>query len=102
MLAKNVTRKCSSLSSISGVSTPIATRMISSFRVNLGSLTKHVGFNFLANKTGFHFARLEPLKRSHALWKNLQEEVGWLKRVSKSGREVKERSPSLSCREPSG
>jgi len=60
MFTKNVTRKFSIPSSISGVNTPIATRMISSFRVNLGSLTKHVGFNPLANKTGFHFARIEP------------------------------------------
>src|SRR2546428_10481025 len=96
MFAKNVTRKCSTLSSISGVSTPIATRMISSFRVNLGSLTKHAGFNSLANKTGFHFARLGPLKRLHGLWRNLQEKMGRLKKVSKSGREVKERSSNLS------
>jgi len=26
------------------------------------------------------------LERPHALWKNLQEKWGWLKRVSKSGR----------------
>ena len=76
MFAKNVTRKCSSLSSISGVSTPMATRMISSFRVNLGSLIKHVGFNFLANKTGFHFARFDHLKRLHLLWRNPRENGG--------------------------
>src|SRR5437016_14224209 len=87
MFAKNVTRKCSTLSSISGVSTPIATRMISSFRVNLGSLTKHVGFNFLANKTGFHFARLEPLKRSHALWRNFEEKSG----LVKEGEQIRKR-----------